>query len=113
MFTERLKALRNGRGLNKAEMARQLKLPYTTYNNYETGAREPASDFLLLVSKEFRVSVDFLLGNPYEKENTPTEPAGVRSHLIDKIMTDFMTLSEEDMHQVLDFVEFLISKRSS
>ncbi|MCH5192232.1 MAG: helix-turn-helix domain-containing protein [Oscillospiraceae bacterium] len=63
MFTEKMKDLRQSRGLNKRQMAEILELPYTTYNNYEIGAREPNSDILKKISKIFGVSVDFLIDN--------------------------------------------------
>ncbi len=63
MFTEKIKDLRQSRGLNKRQMAEMLELPYTTYNNYEIGAREANSDVLKKISKVFGVSVDFLIDN--------------------------------------------------
>lgn len=63
MFTEKMKDLRLSRGLNKRQMAEILELPYTTYNNYETGTREPNSDILKRISKLFNVSVDYLIDN--------------------------------------------------
>lgn len=63
MFTEKIKNLRLSRGLNKRQMAELLDLPYTTYNNYEIGAREANSDVLKKISKVFGVSVDFLIDN--------------------------------------------------
>lgn len=63
MFTEKIKDLRQSRGLNKRQMAELLELPYTTYNNYEIGAREANSDVLKKISKIFGVSVDFLIDN--------------------------------------------------
>lgn len=63
MFTKKIKDLRQSRGLNKRQMAEILELPYTTYNNYEIGAREPNSDVLKKISKTFGVSVDFLIDN--------------------------------------------------
>ena len=47
-------------------------MKYTTYNNYETGAREPASDFLILISEKFGVSVDYLLGQKEDSEIIPS-----------------------------------------
>lgn len=63
MFTEKIKDLRQSRGLNKRQMAELLELPYTTYNNYEIGAREANSDVLKKISKIFGVSVDYLIDN--------------------------------------------------
>jgi len=58
----KLKEIREKTGMNKKEFAHFIGIKYTTYNNYETEAREPASDFLTLISKKFDVSIDYLLG---------------------------------------------------
>ncbi len=63
VFTEKIKDLRISKGLNKRQMSELLGLPYTTYNNYEIGTREPNSDVLKKISKAFGVSVDYLIGN--------------------------------------------------
>lgn len=63
MFTEKIKDLRLSKGLNKRQMSELLGMPYTTYNNYETGTREPNSDVLKKISRAFGVSVDYLIDN--------------------------------------------------
>lgn len=63
MFTDRIKDLRINRGLNKRQLSELLGLPYTTYNNYETGTREPNSEVLKKMANFFNVSIDYLLGN--------------------------------------------------
>lgn len=68
MIGERLKEIREKTGMNKKEFADYIGVKYTTYNNYETGAREPASDFLILISTKFDVSIDYILGLQAEKE---------------------------------------------
>lgn len=67
MIGEKLKEIREKMGMNKKEFAQHLGLKYTTYNNYETEAREPASDFLILISTKFDVSIDYLLGLQNDK----------------------------------------------
>ena len=63
----RLKSLREDRGMTMKECAMRLKMPYTTYVNYEKGAREPNSG----------VSVDFLVGRDTKQslscENSSSE----------------------------------------
>lgn len=62
MIGERIKSLRESKGYNMRQMAAALNLPYTTYVNYEKGAREPNSEQLILISKYFGVSIDYLMG---------------------------------------------------
>lgn len=62
MISERLKQLRENKGYNMRQMAAALNLPYTTYVNYEKGEREPNSEQLILFSKYFDVSIDYIIG---------------------------------------------------
>lgn len=62
MIAERIKLLRERKGYNMRQMAKALNMPYTTYVNYEKGAREPNSEQLVLIAKYFEVSTDYLLG---------------------------------------------------
>ena len=56
--------------MNKKEFANCIGIKYTTYNGYETGAREPDSDFLILIAQKFDVSTDYILGLRDEKDIT-------------------------------------------
>jgi len=67
MICDKLKEIREKTGMDKKEFANYLDIKYTTYNNYETGAREPASDFLILISKKFDISIDYIMGLTDEK----------------------------------------------
>ena len=55
MISEKLKEIREKTHMNKKEFAEYIGIKYTTYNNYETGTREPSSDFLILISSKFAV----------------------------------------------------------
>ncbi len=68
MIKEKLKEIRERTGMNKKEFAEYIGIKYTTYNNYETGAREPSSDFLILISSKFDVSIDYILGLQEDRE---------------------------------------------
>lgn len=58
----RMKSLREEKGLNMKEAAAALQLPYTTYRNYEQGLREPNSETLVQIANFYGVSVDYLIG---------------------------------------------------
>ncbi len=66
----RLKQFRSELGLSQKDFANSIGLNLSTYNNYETGAREPNSDFWIAISKKYGVSIDFLLG--LSNRNSPT-----------------------------------------
>lgn len=58
----RMKQLRESKGLNMREAARQLSMPYTTYVNYEKGVREPNSETLIDIANFYETSIDYLVG---------------------------------------------------
>lgn len=61
MIFENIKEARKKSGLNKAEVARRLNIPYTTYNNYETGFSEPKLDTLQKIAEVIGCSLGELL----------------------------------------------------
>lgn len=64
-----LKSLRQSLNMTQKEFAASLGIGYTTYNGYETGAREPKSDFWVAVAKKYGVTIDYLMGfsdNPHQ-----------------------------------------------
>ena len=62
MIDERLKFLRMQKGLERKDVAAKLEMPYTTYVNYETGAREPNAKVLRQFAACYSVSIDYILG---------------------------------------------------
>lgn len=61
-ISETLKNLRKDANLSKKELTDKLSIKYTTYANYESGIRQPNSDFLIKISKFYDVSIDYILG---------------------------------------------------
>lgn len=47
--------------LSKAEVARRIGIPYTTYNGYETGARDPKPDMIVKIANVLEVDANRLL----------------------------------------------------
>lgn len=68
----RMKSLREERGLNMKEAAQSLGLPYTTYVNYEKGTREPNSETLILIARFYNTTIDYLIGK--SDSNAPIPP---------------------------------------
>lgn len=65
-IADRLKEIRTDRKLSRKQAAEFLCMPYSTYTNYESGLREPASDTLLEISNRYSVTIDYLLGKSNE-----------------------------------------------
>ena len=61
-FPERLRLLRNARGLSQADFAKQIKISKSSVNMYERGEREPNIDTLEVIADYFNVDMDYLIG---------------------------------------------------
>lgn len=59
MIKDRLKEARTAAGLSRKELAQKVKIPYSTYTNYETGYREPRSDVLAQLAKALGVDIAY------------------------------------------------------
>ena len=62
LLGERLKELREERGLTQREIAAAMNINSVTYLHYEKSQREPPLALLVRFAKFFQVSVDYLLG---------------------------------------------------
>ncbi|MCX7780346.1 MAG: XRE family transcriptional regulator [Negativicutes bacterium] len=62
MIADRLKNLRENRGLTQTQVAEQLQMSRVNYNRYEKGEREPDNATLARLADFFGISVDYLLG---------------------------------------------------
>lgn len=98
---DRIRELRLDAQKSMRQVASELKMPYTTYVNYEKGLREPNSEVLIKIANYYHVTIDYLLGhvndpffyldnerivadiNSYETEETPThQEKGRRCNII-------------------------------
>lgn len=76
-FSQRLTSLRESQNLSKAETARRLDIPVSTYSNYEYGNREPDFETLNRIAKHYHVTVDYLLGR--------SEPSQENKHVTETV----------------------------
>ncbi len=67
MIADRIKELRLKNGIKQTELAKVLGLSRSAVNAWEMGVSVPSTQYLLDLSKLFRVSTDHLLGRE-EKE---------------------------------------------
>ena len=75
----RLKILRESLGMTQEEFGKSLNIAKSTYNNYETGIRDPKSDFWIAVAQKYGVTIDYLMGfsdDPHKKsDDTKNSPS--------------------------------------
>lgn len=62
MFSDRLRQLRESKGLTQQQLADKLDVSKSTIANYECGFREPKDNAVWIkISKYFNVSIDYLM----------------------------------------------------
>ena len=64
-----LKHLRLQKGYSQLEMAGELGLPQSTYQQYEAGINEPKFSTLIKIADYFDVSIDYLIGRTNVQES--------------------------------------------
>lgn len=68
-FHERLRALREERGLSQYEISNILKISRSTYAGYERENKEPTYEFLKKLADYFNCSIDYLVGYSDERHH--------------------------------------------
>lgn len=69
MLNERLKLLRNEKGLQQTEVAKLFELSQSAIAGYEAGVREPKCDILIKFADFYGVSLDYLVGRSDRRES--------------------------------------------
>lgn len=73
MFQERLKSLRLEKKLTQKDISEKLKISQPTYQQWESGKRNPSGETLQKFAVFFDVSTDYLLGNTDRKQSSKFE----------------------------------------
>lgn len=76
MFPEKCKMLRKKCGYTQEELAEVCQVSRQTVSKWETGMMLPEMDKLLVISKLFQVSLDYLIKDEDETEKLDTGSAG-------------------------------------
>ena len=62
MIAEKIKILRDGRGMTQTELARRLGVTRSGVNAWEMGISIPSTQYVVELAQFFGVSTDFLFG---------------------------------------------------
>lgn len=92
-FAERLRSLRDGRGLSNLELGKSVGLSHVSIGNFLEG-QLPKSEHLSALAKFFNVSTDWLLGH----EPGPAPLAlheSTPEHLLDDVLAELEALKEK------------------
>ena len=109
---QNLKALRDSLNMTQEEFGKSIGLAKSTYNNYETGVREPKSDFWIAIAQKYNVSIDYLMGieNP-QNENQLAPTNGDELAEDDKRIIELLhQLTPENRERVFEIIKALASQ---
>ena len=77
MIADRLKSLREQKGLTQSEVARELGVTRSCVNAWEMGISVPSTQYIVALSLFFKVSSDYLLEIP---KNATVNVEGLTEH---------------------------------
>lgn len=98
----KLLELRAEKGYSQRETAKLLQVSQGTYNNWENSKTQPSIEQLILLSKLFEVSVDYLIGNADE---FGTVHAGETISSAERaLLREFRALNEDAKSALLQFL---------
>ena len=105
MLSTQIKTLRQRKGWSQAELASRLHVSPSAVGMYEQGRREPSIETLVALSREFDVTIDYLVTGSYsvnpDHQSSVTHKYNIRESLPEK-----RKLSHEDLLTLL-IVEML------
>ena len=97
-FGGRLRVLRKQHGLTQGQLAEKLNLTKSVVSAYENDIRLPSYDVLITLSRIFKVSTDYLLGQS-KKEADLIESQ--------KYYADLTGLSEEEIDVLRNLIHLM------
>lgn len=62
MVSDRIRLLRERRGLTQSELAKQLGITRSSVNAWEQGISVPSTQYIVELAAIFKISTDYLLG---------------------------------------------------
>lgn len=68
IFNERLRILREEKGLTQEKIARTIDMPLRSYNRLESDGAKAHYDTLMKIADYYDVSVDWLMGRTDKRE---------------------------------------------
>lgn len=102
----RIKDLREEKGLQQTGLAIRLNTSQSTISAYELGTRTPDVNMLIQMAEYFDVSIDYLVG--YSDVKKPID-ANTLSTDDMNLLADFGKLNQHQKEKVHSFIQGLLS----
>ena len=81
-----IQSLRKRKGLSQEKLAEKINVTRQTISNWELGETAPNPEQLILLSKEFDISIDELVGNDAKSANSAGEDKSLKDIYIGLIV---------------------------
>ena len=81
-----IQTLRKRKGLSQEKLAEKINVTRQTISNWELGETAPNPEQLVLLSKEFNISIDELVGNDAKLPSSLSENNGIKNIYIGLIV---------------------------
>ncbi|WP_282751360.1 helix-turn-helix transcriptional regulator [Emergencia timonensis] len=96
MVSERIKDLRERDGYSQTALSKKLGLTRSSINAWETGISVPSTQYLVELSRLFKVSTDYILGMDTSESlligNLTIEQKNILSALVEQFARDITSL---------------------
>ncbi len=90
-FSERLKLIREQRGLTLDDIAMGIQSDKSTLSQYETGKRRPNHEMIIKVSEYLGVSADYLLGLTDKEDGKLKSEKMIKYHQLSGMIREFFS----------------------
>lgn len=103
----RLKFLREEKGLFQKDIAKLLNVSVPAVNQYESGKRDMSTDTLIILSEYFGVTTDYLLGKTDIRNPGKQIDDVLNEAMIGMSKEEYKALNETQKKQIRDFAIFV------
>ena len=102
IFSERIIALMNSRGLSQKELAAKVDVTESAMSYYVKGVRTPRSDVLTRMARELGTTTDYLLGTSEVAQNSENKELLYLQRNLGKLDPDRLKKAEALLKTVFD-----------
>ncbi|WP_353739176.1 helix-turn-helix domain-containing protein [Cytobacillus oceanisediminis] len=95
MLGERIATLRKEYNLSQYDLAERLGFSRGKLANYEQGSRQPDYDTLIKIARFFDVTIDYLLGESFERKSSSDNLASSEFDNLSKDEKDYLKMQLE------------------
>lgn len=105
----KIKALREEKGWNQDDLGNKLNVKRAAISKYENGRIPLTDETIMLLCTIFDVSADYLIGKSEKRSPENEQPLSKEMQLL---IDSYADLSEDELKKVIEYVDFLKSKRT-